>query len=128
LDFIRGKCAAATVQSLSHVQLCAILWAALSVGFSRQEYWSGLPCPPPGDLPDPGVEPRSPALQGDYLLLSHQGRPSRSCVKAPMLHMKELRPGPVQAHLEPGPCRAAGPVSLLWGFQAGGSARGLGRS
>ena len=37
-------------------------------GFSRQEYWSGLPCPPPGDLPNPGIEPRSPALQVDSLL------------------------------------------------------------
>ena len=37
--------------------------ASLSVGFSRQEYWSGLPCPPPGDLPNPRIEPRSPALQ-----------------------------------------------------------------
>ena len=51
-------------------------WAAahqapLSVGFSRQEYWSGLPFPPPGDLLDPGVEPRSPALQADSLPLSH---------------------------------------------------------
>ena len=35
--------------------------APLSMGFSRQEYWSGLPCPPPGDLPDPGMEPASPA-------------------------------------------------------------------
>ena len=39
----------------------------LSVGFSRQEYWSGLPFPSPGDLPDPGIEPRSPALQADAL-------------------------------------------------------------
>ena len=38
-----------------------------SMGFSRQEYWSGLPFPSPGDLPDPGVEPRSPALQADAL-------------------------------------------------------------
>ena len=37
------------------------------MGFSRQEYWSGLPCPPPGDLPNPGIEPTSPALQGDSL-------------------------------------------------------------
>ena len=37
------------------------------MGFSRQEYWSGEPCPPPGDLPDPGIEPRSPALQVDSL-------------------------------------------------------------
>jgi len=38
-----------------------------SVGFSRQEYWSGLPFPSPGDLPDPGIESRSPALQADSL-------------------------------------------------------------
>ena len=38
-----------------------------SLGFSRQEYWSGLPFPPPGDLPDPGIEPGSPALQADSL-------------------------------------------------------------
>ena len=37
------------------------------MGFSRQEYWSGLPFPSPGDLPDPGIEPRSPALQADTL-------------------------------------------------------------
>ena len=41
--------------------------APLSMGFSRQEYWSGLPFPSPGDLPDPGIEPRSPALQADSL-------------------------------------------------------------
>ena len=41
----------------------------LSVGFSRQEYWSGLPFPSPGDLPDPGIEPMSPALQVNALLL-----------------------------------------------------------
>jgi len=43
------------------------------MGFSRQEYWSGLPCPPPGDLPHPGIT--SPALQADSLLLSHGGSP-----------------------------------------------------
>ena len=47
--------------------------APLSMGFSRQEYWSGLPCPPPGDLPNPGIELTSPALQVDSLPLSHQG-------------------------------------------------------
>ena len=41
--------------------------APLSMRISRQEYWSGLPCPPPGDLPDPQIEPRSPALQADSL-------------------------------------------------------------
>ena len=45
--------------------------APLSMGFSRQEYWSGLPCPPPGDFPDPGIEPvylKSPALAGGSCL------------------------------------------------------------
>ena len=41
--------------------------APLSTGFSRQEYWSGLPCPPPGDLPDSGIKPRSPSSQADSL-------------------------------------------------------------
>ena len=41
--------------------------APLSMGFSRKEYWSGLPSPSPGDLPDPGIEPESPAMQSDSL-------------------------------------------------------------
>ena len=62
----------------SHVWLFATLWtvarqAPLSMGFSRQEYWSALPCPPPGDLPNPGIEPRSlmcPALAGGFFTTS----------------------------------------------------------
>ena len=55
----------------SHVPLLATLWivahqALLFIGFPRQEYWNGLPFPFPGDLPDPGIEPRSPALQADF--------------------------------------------------------------
>ena len=46
-------------------------------GFSRQEYWSGLPSPSPGDLPDPGIEPRSPAFQADSLPSEPQKRLSR---------------------------------------------------
>ena len=49
--------------------------APLSMGFSRQEYWSGLPFPPPGHLPDPGIEPASPALAGGFFTTSHQGSP-----------------------------------------------------
>ena len=64
----------------SRIQLFATLWTMacsppLSMGFSRQENWSGLPCPP-GYFPDPGIEPRSPALQADSLPLSHQGSPN----------------------------------------------------
>ena len=53
-------------------QSCLILCDP--VGFSRQEYWSGLPFPSPGDLPDPGIEPRSPALQVDSLLSEPPGK------------------------------------------------------
>ena len=49
--------------------------APLSIGFSRQEYWSGLPCPSSGDLADLGIEPRSPALQADALLSEPPGKP-----------------------------------------------------
>ena len=45
------------------------------MGFSRQEYWSGLPCPPPRDRPDPGTEPRSPALAGGFLTTEPPGKP-----------------------------------------------------
>ena len=62
----------------SPVQFFAILWtvacqALLSMGFFRQEYLSGLPCPPPGDLSDPGIKPaylRSPALAGGFFTTS----------------------------------------------------------
>ena len=49
--------------------------APLSMGFSRQEHWSGLPFPSPGDLPNPGIEPSSPALQADTLTSEPPGNP-----------------------------------------------------
>ena len=49
--------------------------AHLSMGFSRQEYWSGLPFPTPGDLPNPGMEPGSPALEADALTSEPPGKP-----------------------------------------------------
>ena len=66
------------IQLLSHVQLIETPWTVahkfpLSMVFSQQEYWSGFPCPPPGDLPDPGVEPASlmsPALAGRFFTTS----------------------------------------------------------
>ena len=69
---------ACMLSCFSHVQLFATLWtlacqAPLSMGFSRQEYWSGLPCPPPEDLPDPGIKPlslTSPALVGGFFTTS----------------------------------------------------------
>ena len=64
----------------SRVRLFATPWTAAyhappSMGFSRQEYWSGLPFPSPGDLPDPGIEPRSPTLQADTLTSEPPGKP-----------------------------------------------------
>ena len=72
-------------QSLSHVQLFVTPWtvahqAPLPMGFSRQEYWSGLPCPPPGDLPNPGIELRSPALQENSLPSGSRGKPKNTGV------------------------------------------------
>ena len=49
--------------------------ASLSMGFPRQEYWRGLPFPSPGNLPDPGIKPRSLALQADFLLSELSGKP-----------------------------------------------------
>ena len=72
-----GPCyAVSVVQLLSHVWLLVTLWtvacqAPLSMGFSRQEYWSGLPFPVPGHLPDPGIEPTAPSWQAGSLPLSH---------------------------------------------------------
>ena len=57
-------------QVLSHIQLCVIpstVPRPAPWGFSRQEYWSGLPCPPLGNLPNPGIKPRSPTLQAGSL-------------------------------------------------------------
>ena len=75
-----GGCLCACVQLLSHDQLFAtpstiVPQAPVSMQFPRQEYWSGLPFPTPGDLPDLGIEAVSPALQVNSLPLSHQGRP-----------------------------------------------------
>ena len=69
------------VKSLSHVQLFVTPWtiacqAPPSMGFSRQEHWSGLPFPSPGDLPDPGMDPGSPALQEDPLPSEPPGNPT----------------------------------------------------
>ena len=87
----------------------ATLWtvarqAPLSMGFSRQGSWNGLPCPSPGDLPDPGIEPRSPALQADSLpteLCTHTSacseprEPSKWCEAGPRLEAEPGRSGHV---------------------------------
>ena len=67
-------------QSLSHVRLFATALtvacqAPLTIGFSQQEYWNGLAFPPPGDLPDSGIKPASPALAGGFFTIEPPGKP-----------------------------------------------------
>ena len=67
---------------VSHVQLFTTPWtvahqALCPWGFSRQEYWSGLPFPSPGDLPKPGIEPASPAVAGGFFTTEPPGKPHR---------------------------------------------------
>ena len=78
------------MKSLSHIRLSATPWtvayqAPPLMGFSRQEYWSGLPFPSPGDLPDPGIEPRSPALEADALTSEPPGKPIQEGVPKSIL-------------------------------------------
>ena len=73
------------VKSLSCVRLFVTPWtvvykAPLSVEFSRQEYWSGLPFPSPGDLPHPGIKPGSPTLKLDTLPSDPPGKPLSKCL------------------------------------------------
>ena len=86
--------------------------APLSMGFPRQDYWSGLPCPPPGHLPDPGMEPESPALIGGFFTTEPPGKPAsfrypghfQKCVekgltfqvKHTLTTLREPSPGPLE--------------------------------
>ena len=79
---------------LSHVQLFAIPWtiahkAPVSMVFSRQEYWSGLPCPPPGDLPNPGIESMSPALEGRFVTTGASGKSLLGFVNFLSMHLNQ---------------------------------------
>ena len=69
----------------SHVQFFATPWtvahqAPLSMGFSRQEYWSRLPFPPPGDLPNPGIKSTSPILAGGFFTAEPPGKPQETAL------------------------------------------------
>ena len=87
------------VNVLSHVQLFGIAWTAgyppapgsCPWGFSRQEYWSGLPCSPPGDLPNPGIKPRSPTLEADSLQSEPPGKPKNTGVGS-LAHLQLIFP------------------------------------
>ena len=72
-----------SVQSLSRFQLFATPWTIQSTEFSRPEYWNGYPIPSPGYLPNPRIEPRSPALQADSLPSKSPGKPRLEWVSYP---------------------------------------------
>ena len=111
------------------LQLClfATLWTVAhltpSMGFSRQEYWSKLPCPPPGDLSDPGIEPASltsPALAGGFfttLPLLQPGKPESQC--RPWHDGNQMQnwicmPGSSESLHRRNSCAPGFPLSLLW--------------
>ena len=79
--FITFKAFVCVLSRFSYVKLFVMLWtvafqALLSMGFSRQDCWSGLPCPSPGEFPDPGIKPRSSALLAVYLPSEPLGEPT----------------------------------------------------
>ena len=85
-------------KSLSHVRLFATPWTIQSMEFSRPEYWSGQSFPSPRDLPNPRIEPRSPALQADSLPAEPQGKPKNTGVGS-LFHLQGNLPDP---GIEPG--------------------------
>ena len=103
-----GKCLylhSCVLSHFSHVWLFATQWTttcqtSLSMGFSRQEYWSGLPFLCPGDLPNPGIEPRSLTLQVDSLPAEPQGKPKSTEVNSlSLLQWSFPTQGSKQGHL-----------------------------
>ena len=97
-----------SLESVLVTQLCPTPWTVahqspLFMGFPRQEYWRGLPCPSPGDLPDPGMELTSPALVGGFFTTEPLGKPSSKISKTISLWKLE--------HILP---------SILWGIQVKG--------
>ena len=90
-----------------------------SLGFSRQEYWSGLPSPSPGDLPDPGIEPRPPALLADALTSEPPGKPmsrrekSKGCRQDPQWEGFKAEP----RRFGPSPSPRRTPAFVRWRYR-----------
>ena len=109
-----------SVQLLSHGQLFLAPWTAarqapLPMEFPRQEYWSRLPFPPPEDLPDPGIEPTSPALAGRFFTTEPAGKPSLKPAEKPLLVTK-TSPTKVLDHVSLSPTSVPLPLQsgLAW--------------
>ena len=108
LLIVIGQCCPVSI-CLNRVQLFVTPWtvahqAPLSMGFCRQEYWGGFPCPPPGDLPNLGIEPQSPAWQADSLPLALSGKPFNwaACMLNCFSYVNSVIPG-ITAHQAPLP-------------------------
>ena len=105
-------------QSFSHVWLFTTQWtsagqASLSMGFSRQEHWSGLPFPSPGDLPHPGIEPGPPALQADSVPSEPPGKQAFQAFSRHQNHLEWLK------HRLAGPSpRISDSVGLQWDLES----------
>ena len=118
------------LRSFSCVQLFATLWivdcqAPLSMGFSRQEKWSGLPCPPPGDLPDPGIEPAS---LGSLALAGRFFTPSTTWKALQDVGNEFKSKRKTEGYYSSTPRRSAGAGrtgGLIWDFVLWGCAWGL---
>ena len=90
---------ACVLSRFSRVQHFVTLWtvacqASLFMGFSRQEYWSGLPCPSPGDLPNPGIEPKflmSPALAGGFFNTSTTWEAQKYTIVSTFLNIRKSK-------------------------------------
>ena len=113
---------------LSHVQLFVTPWtvthqAPLSTGFSRQEYWSGFPFPPPGDLPDPEIETESsasPALAGGFFTTEPPGKPRQGIISPCLLQDRTFRQNRLTSISYGGSPNCAKAVMLsLWQATAG---------
>ena len=103
-------------QLLTHVQLFATSWtvthqAPLSTGFPKQQYWSGLLFPPPGDLSDPGIKPTAPALAGGFFTAEPPGIPGLRIRK--MAKRKHLHVFALLHTLNPGKSQKAAPKQAV---------------
>ena len=110
------------LSSFNRVQLFGTPWtearqAPLSMAFSRQEYWSGLPCPPPGALPHPGIKPGSPALQADSLPSEPPGKPLClwGIISTCIVHRRNRKASKVKEFVEEHTAVISG-VNENWGF------------
>ena len=121
LVLLFGCCSVAKLYLTLSISLTVACQGPLTVGFSRQKYWSGLPCPSAGDLLDPGIEPVSPVLTGRFFTTEPPGRPG--CTSRQKCLLPPPHPTPCSLLPHPLPSSAwAQPTHLTYPFPPGVSA------